>query len=40
MRLGLNIKNLFNEKYFNQSLGNQMVPSQPRNYILSVQYAF
>ena len=40
IRLGLNIKNLFNEKYFNQSLGNQMVPSQPRNYTLSVQYAF
>ena len=40
IRLGLNIKNIFNEKYFNQSLGNQMVPSQPRNYTLSVQYAF
>ena len=40
VRLGLNIKNLFNEKYFNQSLGNQMVPSQPRNFTASVQYAF
>jgi iron complex outermembrane receptor protein len=40
VRLGLNIKNLFNEKYFNQSLGNQMVPSQPRNCTVSVQYAF
>ena len=39
IRLGLNIKNLFNKKYYNQSLGNQMVPSQPRNFTLSVSYA-
>ena len=40
IRLGLNIKNLFDKEYFNQSLGNQMVPSQPRNYMASLQYSF
>ncbi|MBR3302872.1 MAG: TonB-dependent receptor, partial [Bacteroidales bacterium] len=39
VRVGLNIKNLFNTEYFNQSLGNQMVPSQPRNFTLSLQYS-
>jgi iron complex outermembrane receptor protein len=40
IRLGLNIKNLFDKEYFNQSLGNQMVPSQPRSYMASLQYSF
>lgn len=39
IRLGLNIKNLFDKEYFNQSLGNQMVPSMPRNYMLSISYS-
>ncbi len=39
VRLGLNIKNLFNTKYINQSLGNQMVPSPPTNFTLSLQYS-
>ncbi|MGP1435944.1 MAG: TonB-dependent receptor [Phocaeicola sp.] len=40
IRAGLNIKNLFNEKYCNQSLGNQFVPSAPRNYMASLSYSF
>lgn len=33
-----NINNLFNKKYYNQSLGSQMVPSMPRNFEVSVSY--
>ncbi|MFT4222865.1 TonB-dependent receptor [Dysgonomonas sp.] len=33
-----NVNNLFNEKYVNQSLGRQLVPSMPRNYLVSVSY--
>ncbi len=38
--LSLNVNNLFNEDYINQSLGNQMVPSMPRNYLITVAYSF
>ena len=38
VRLGANINNLFNKEYYNQALGNQMVPSMPRNFLLSVSY--
>lgn len=38
VRLGANINNLFNKEYYNQALGNQMTPSMPRNFLLSVSY--
>lgn len=34
----LNVNNIFNEKYISQSLGTQLVPSNPRNYLLSITY--
>lgn len=40
VRLGLNINNLFDKDYFNQSLGNQYVPGMPRNFLLSATYSF
>lgn len=40
VRLGLNINNLFDKDYFNQSLGNQYVPGIPRNFLLSATYLF
>ncbi len=40
IRLGFNVNNLFNTDYFNQSLGNQFVPSEPTNYMASVSYKF
>ena len=40
VRLGLNVNNLFDQDYFNQSLGNQFVPSMPRNFLLSASYSF
>lgn len=36
--LTANINNVFNEKYINQSLGRQIVPSMPRNYLVSISY--
>lgn len=36
--LSLNINNVFNKEYYNQSLGNQMVPSMPRNFLISIAY--
>ncbi|MEG2332054.1 MAG: TonB-dependent receptor [Bacteroides sp.] len=38
IRLGLNINNLFGKEYYNQALGNQLVPSMPRNFMLSASY--
>ncbi|WP_455591124.1 TonB-dependent receptor [Bacteroides sp.] len=38
VRLGANINNLFNKEYYNQAIGNQLVPSMPRNFLLSVSY--
>lgn len=40
IRLGFNVNNLFNTDYFNQSLGNQFVPSEPTNYMASISYKF
>lgn len=40
VRLGVNINNLFDKEYYNQALGNQYVPSMPRNFLLSAQYSF
>ena len=30
--------NLFNKEYCNQALGNQLIPSMPRNFMLSASY--
>lgn len=38
IRLTVNINNLFDSRYFNQSLGDQMVPSMPRNFEVAVSY--
>lgn len=38
VRLGVNVNNLFNKEYCNQALGNQLIPSMPRNFMLSVSY--
>lgn len=34
-----NINNLFNEQYSNQSLGRQIVPGKPRNFLVSISYS-
>jgi outer membrane receptor protein involved in Fe transport len=39
IRLRVNVNNVFNEKYFNQSLSTQMVPSLPRNYLFAIAYS-
>lgn len=38
VRLSANINNVFDKEYFNQSLGSQMVPSMPRNFLLTMAY--
>lgn len=38
IRLSVNINNLFNKDYYDQSLGMQMVPSMPRNYQIAISY--
>lgn len=38
VRLGVNVNNLFNKEYCNQALGNQLIPSMPRNFMLSASY--
>lgn len=40
IRLGFNVNNLFNTEYFNQSLGSQLVPSEPTNFMASISYIF
>lgn len=35
----LNINNLFNKSYFDQSLDMQIAPAMPRNYMLSLKYS-
>lgn len=37
--LRVNANNIFNKEYYNQSLGTQMVPSLPRNYLFTVSYS-
>lgn len=38
IRLSVNINNLFDKEYTNQALGDQMVPSMPRNYQVAISY--
>ena len=38
VRLTLNVNNICNHSYYNQALGNQLVPSIPRNFQLSLSY--
>ena len=38
VRLSLNVNNLFNKSYYNQALGDQLVPSMPRNFQVSITY--
>ena len=38
VRVSVHVNNLFNASYFNQALGDQMVPSMPRNYMVSLAY--
>lgn len=40
IRLGFNVNNVFNTKYYNQCLGNQLVPSEPTNCMASIAYIF
>ena len=37
-RLTVNINNLFDNSYYNQALGNQLVPSMPRNFQVAISY--
>ncbi|QIK60380.1 TonB-dependent siderophore receptor [Dysgonomonas sp. HDW5A] len=39
VRLSANVNNVFDKEYFNQSLGSQMVPSMPRNFLLTMAYS-
>lgn len=39
IQLRVNVNNVFNESYYNQSLGTQMVPSMPRNYLFTLAYS-
>ena len=36
--LSANVNNIFDKKYYNQSLSYQMVPSMPRNVLVSLAY--
>ena len=40
IRLGFNVNNLFDVGYHNQCLGNQLVPSEPINWMGSIAYSF
>jgi len=39
IQLRVNVNNVFNESYYNQSLSTQMVPSMPRNYLFTIAYS-
>lgn len=39
IELRVNVNNVFDESYYNQSLGTQMVPSTPRNYLFTIAYS-
>lgn len=39
VRLSANVNNVFDKDYFNQSLGSQMVPSMPRNFLFTMAYS-
>ncbi len=38
LTLGLQVNNVLNKEYFAQSLGNQLMPAEPRNFKLMLQY--
>lgn len=38
VHLTVNVNNLFNKSYYNQALGNQLVPSMPRNFQVALSY--
>lgn len=38
VRLSVNINNIFSKEYTNQALGDQIVPSMPRNYQVAISY--
>lgn len=38
IQLRLNVNNVFNHRYYNQSLGTQIIPANPINYLLTVSY--
>lgn len=38
IHLTVNVNNLFNKSYYNQALGNQLVPSMPRNFQVALSY--
>lgn len=38
VRFTVNVNNLFDKSYYNQSLGDQLVPSMPRNFEVAVSY--
>ena len=38
VHLTVNINNLFDKSYYNQALGNQLVPSMPRNFQVALSY--
>lgn len=39
IQLRVNVNNVFNKEYYNQSLSTQMVPSNPRNYLFTLAYS-
>jgi iron complex outermembrane recepter protein len=39
IQLKMNVNNVFNHYYFNQSLSTQIVPGLPRNYLMTVSYS-
>ena len=39
IQLRVNVNNVFNETYFNQSLGTQVTPRTPRNYLCTISYS-
>ena len=38
VRFQVNVNNLFNDRNFNQSLGTQIVPREPRNFLFTLAY--
>ena len=38
IQLGINVNNLFDDRHFIQSLGTQITPRTPRNYLLTLAY--
>lgn len=39
IQLRVNVNNVFDENYFNESLGTQIVPCNPRNYLFTIAYS-